>query len=68
MFSIVYEPEAASVYARLLPVDRFVGENKTTILKTFDPGKKFIVVDAGGKIIANLKILIFQRVLSKTIT
>ena len=68
MFSIVYEPEAASVYARLLPVDRFVGENKTTILKTFDPGKKFIVVDAGGKIIKNLTILIFQRVLSKTIT
>ena len=68
MFSIVYEPEAASVYARLLPVDRFVGENKTTILKTFDPGKKFIVVDAGGKIITNLKRLIFQRVLSKTIT
>jgi hypothetical protein len=52
----------------LLPVDRFVGENKTTILKTFDPGKKFIVVDAGGKIIKYLKILIFQRVLSKTIT
>ena len=68
MFSIVYEPEAASVYARLLPVDRFVGENKTTILKTFDPGKKFIVVDAGGKIIKNFKIMIFQRVLSKTIT
>lgn len=48
MLSIVYEPEAASVYARLLPVDKFVGENKSTILKTFDPGTKFIVVDAGG--------------------
>jgi len=68
MFSIVYEPEAASVYARLLPVDRFVGENKTTILKTFDPGKKFIVVDAGGKIITNLKMLTLQCVLSKNIT
>jgi len=68
MFSIVYEPEAASVYARLLPVDRFVGENKTTILKTFDPGKKFIVIDAGGKIITNLKMLTLQCVLSKNIT
>jgi len=54
MLSFVYEPEAASVYTRLLPVDRFVGENKTTILKTFDPGKKIIVVDAGGKIKTNL--------------
>lgn len=49
MFSIVFEPEAASVYARLLPVEKFIGENKSTILKTFDPGTKFIVVDAGGK-------------------
>ncbi|CAC5400999.1 unnamed protein product [Mytilus coruscus] len=48
MFSIVYEPEAASVYARLLPVEKLLGKNKTTILKTFDPGTKFIVVDAGG--------------------
>lgn len=44
----MYEPEAASVYARLLPVERFVGSNKTTALKTFDKGTKFIVVDAGG--------------------
>ncbi|CAG2184709.1 unnamed protein product [Mytilus edulis] len=50
MFSIVYEPEAASVYARLLPVESFAGRNKTTILRTFDPGTKFIVVDAGGNV------------------
>jgi len=47
----VYEPEAASVYARLLPVDRFVGENKMVVLKTFDLGRKFIVLDAGGMLI-----------------
>jgi hypothetical protein len=47
-FSLVYEPEAASVYARLLPVDRFIGENKMVALKTFDIGRKFIVLDAGG--------------------
>ncbi|XP_071132814.1 heat shock 70 kDa protein 12A-like [Mytilus edulis] len=45
---MVYEPEAASIYARLLPVDKLVGENGTVILKAFDPGRKFIVVDAGG--------------------
>jgi hypothetical protein len=44
----VYEPEAASIYARLLPVDKFVGENKMVALKTFDLGRKFIVLDAGG--------------------
>jgi hypothetical protein len=47
-FSLVYEPEAASVYARLLPVDKFVGENKMVVLKTFDLGRRFIVLDAGG--------------------
>ena len=47
-FSLVYEPEAASVYARLLPVDEFVGENKMVVLKTFDLGRRFIVLDAGG--------------------
>ena len=47
-FSLVYEPEAASVYARLLPVDRFIGENKMVALKTFDLARKFIVLDAGG--------------------
>ena len=44
----MYEPEAASIYARLLPVDKFVGENKMVALKTFDLGRKFIVLDAGG--------------------
>ena len=44
----MYEPEAASVYARLLPVDKFVGENKMVALKMFDLGRKFIVLNAGG--------------------
>ncbi|CAC5422722.1 unnamed protein product [Mytilus coruscus] len=47
-FCIVYEPEAASIYMRLIPVDKFIGENQTTILRSFDPGRKVIVVDAGG--------------------
>lgn len=48
---MVYEPEAASIYARLLPVDKLVGENGDVILKAFDPGRKFIVVDAGGTVL-----------------
>ncbi|CAG2224154.1 unnamed protein product [Mytilus edulis] len=30
-FIMVYEPEAASIYARLLPVDKLVGENGGTV-------------------------------------
>ncbi|CAC5402354.1 unnamed protein product [Mytilus coruscus] len=47
-FIIVYEPEAASIYTSLLPVNKLVGKNGAVILKAFDPGRKFIVVDAGG--------------------
>lgn len=47
---IVYELEAVSIYARLSPVDKFVGINDAFILKSFDQGRKFIVVDAGGNI------------------
>lgn len=58
----MYEPEAASIYMRLIPVDKFVGENKTTILRSFNPGRKVIVVDAGGNII--IKYTIFKKELS----
>ncbi|VDI19668.1 Hypothetical predicted protein [Mytilus galloprovincialis] len=40
--------KAVSIYARLLPVDKFVGINDAFILKSFDQGRKFIVVDTGG--------------------
>lgn len=58
----MYEPEAASIYMRLIPVNKFVGENKTTILRSFNPGRKVIVVDAGGNII--IKYTIFKKELS----
>ncbi|XP_052095170.1 heat shock 70 kDa protein 12A-like [Mytilus californianus] len=46
--SILFEPEAASIYCRLLPVDKFIGQNKVTSFKSFEAGRKYIVVDAGG--------------------
>ncbi|VDI63360.1 Hypothetical predicted protein [Mytilus galloprovincialis] len=46
--SILFEPEAASIYCRLLPVDKFIGHNKVTSFKSFEAGRKYIVVDAGG--------------------
>lgn len=48
-----YQGDNFCIYCRLLPVDKFVSENDTTILKTFDPGKKIIVIDAGGKQMLN---------------
>ncbi|XP_061178351.1 heat shock 70 kDa protein 12A-like [Saccostrea echinata] len=47
---LAYEPEAAALYCRLLPIDRFEmgGEHQELVLRTFERGKKFMVVDLGG--------------------
>lgn len=47
---LAYEPEAAALYCRLLPIDRFEsgGEHQELVLKTFERGKKFMVIDLGG--------------------
>ncbi|VDI57968.1 Hypothetical predicted protein [Mytilus galloprovincialis] len=47
-FTLVFEPEAASVCARFLQVDKTENDQHTIILKTFQPGTKLLVVDAGG--------------------
>ncbi|XP_053396353.1 heat shock 70 kDa protein 12B-like [Mercenaria mercenaria] len=44
--SIALEPEAASLFCRHLPVEK-LSSDKTT-LSTFEVGKKYIVLDAGG--------------------
>lgn len=48
---LAYEPEAAALYCRLLPIDRFEsgGEHQELVLKTFERGKKFMVIDLGGE-------------------
>ncbi|XP_052095503.1 heat shock 70 kDa protein 12A-like isoform X1 [Mytilus californianus] len=46
--TLVFEPEAASVCARFLQVEKTENEQHTIILKTFQPGTKILVVDAGG--------------------
>ncbi|KAK3101210.1 hypothetical protein FSP39_001786 [Pinctada imbricata] len=47
---LAYEPEAAALYCRLLPVDKFVsgGQEKSLVFSTFERGKKFMVLDLGG--------------------
>ncbi|XP_060607561.1 heat shock 70 kDa protein 12A-like [Ruditapes philippinarum] len=46
MLTIALEPEAASLYCRHLPVEK-CGSSKTS-LATFGPGKRYLVLDAGG--------------------
>lgn len=46
---MVYEPEAASIHAKHLPVQKIKGSNDNVKLQAFKPGRKFIVLDAGGK-------------------
>ncbi|KAK3102659.1 hypothetical protein FSP39_012955 [Pinctada imbricata] len=47
---LTYEPEAAALYCRLLPVDKFIsgGKEKALVFSTFERGKKFMVLDLGG--------------------
>jgi hypothetical protein len=43
------EPEAASLYCRHLPVEK-CGSDKMSLSK-FGAGKRYLVLDAGGKVI-----------------
>ncbi|KAK6168423.1 hypothetical protein SNE40_020960 [Patella caerulea] len=46
---IALEPEAASLHCRNLPSTNFLGYKETNLDKpTFEPGAKYLVVDAGG--------------------
>ena len=47
--TIALEPEAASLFCRYLPVEKFVGKEKMSI-SNFKTGTKYIVLDAGGNI------------------
>jgi len=46
------EPEAASMYCRYLPLERIKGTGNTTI-SCFQPGSKYMVLDAGGSVLNN---------------
>lgn len=48
MLTIVLEPEAAATFVKHLPVERRVDGQEGDVFKTFAPGSKYIVVDAGG--------------------
>ncbi|CAG2207904.1 heat shock 70 kDa protein 12A-like [Mytilus galloprovincialis] len=46
---IALEPEAASLHCKLLPAETFMGNSEELLAKpTFEPGTKYLVVDAGG--------------------
>jgi hypothetical protein len=46
--TIALEPEAASLFCRHLPVEKSLGRHKVSLAK-FQAGKKYLVLDAGGK-------------------
>ncbi|VDH95526.1 Hypothetical predicted protein [Mytilus galloprovincialis] len=46
--TLAYEPEAAALYCRLLPIDTMKVAGGTNYLSCFEPGKKIIIVDLGG--------------------
>lgn len=48
MLTIVLEPKAAATFVKHLPVERRVDGQESDVFKTFAPGTKYIVVDAGG--------------------
>ena len=48
MLTIALEPEAAAIYVKHLPVDRRLDGEGGDLFRTFAPGSKYIVVDAGG--------------------
>ena len=42
------EPEAASLFCKHVPVERMVDGSEAGGFSAFQPGSKYIVVDAGG--------------------
>nr|XP_022297405.1 heat shock 70 kDa protein 12A-like [Crassostrea virginica] len=48
ILTIALEPEAAAMYVKHLPVERRLEGEGGDLLRTFVPGSKYIVVDAGG--------------------
>ncbi|KAL5011778.1 hypothetical protein ScPMuIL_010329 [Solemya velum] len=45
---IALEPETASMYCKLLPLQKFTFSDSTREMKAFEPGTKFMVLDLGG--------------------
>lgn len=44
---IALEPEAASIFCKELPVEKFEGGSDN--INVFSPGQRYLVLDAGGK-------------------
>ena len=46
---IALEPEAASMYTRLLPIEKMIDDYGSPFISTFETGAKYMVLDAGGR-------------------
>ena len=54
---IALEPEAASIFCKELPVEKF--EEGSSNIDVFSPGKRYLVLDAGGKRTLKFNMLYF---------
>jgi hypothetical protein len=54
--SLALEPEAASMFCKLLPVDR-LKHNNSTSTEAFKPGTSYIVLDLGGKLLRHIFVI-----------
>lgn len=62
MLTTAFEPEAAASFVKHLPVDKRVDGEVGNMLKTFDPGSRYIVVDAGGNLQISRKLAYWIKV------
>ncbi|KAH3890530.1 hypothetical protein DPMN_014614 [Dreissena polymorpha] len=46
--SLALEPEAAALYCRYLPMEKVVDSAGKASIESFAPGKRYLVLDAGG--------------------
>jgi hypothetical protein len=65
---LAFEPEAAALYCRLLPIDTMKISGGNNYLSCFEAGKKIIIVDLGGNIKYNVHDISFwMEILSKLV-
>lgn len=65
---LAFEPEAAALYCRLLPLDTMKIAGGNNYLSCFETGKRIIIVDLGGNIKYNvLDIWLWMEIISKLV-
>lgn len=56
--SLAIEPEAASLFCRHLPVEQIRGADGEASLSCLAPGKRYLVLDAGGIAVFKVNLIV----------